>query len=284
LLGKVDLVMWAKNGARYLPIVLKRVDEVVPHENVCHKILVDDNSSDTTAKIAKDFNWTVYQNPYGGIPSGANEALRHVDANFFVSIEQDLVLAKDWWDKIPPYMENPKIAVASGVRIYSVKILKELSEFVNERIDYVCISMDNNIFKTKIIKELGGFPNDCPICTDTILYKKINWFSPYKWVIDNQVVSTHLRKGVWHELRHLEKLEKMCTRTKLCGCYYVPHYTEPKLVIKPIVSGRNAQLHLFRLFLTSPIRGLHVAIKKGCPELFFVYPLIRLYKIKLGLL
>jgi hypothetical protein len=79
LLGKVDLVMWTKNGTEYLPIVLKPIDEIIPHENVCHKILVDDNSSDNTAKIAKDFNWTVYQNPYGGIPIGADEALRHVD-------------------------------------------------------------------------------------------------------------------------------------------------------------------------------------------------------------
>jgi hypothetical protein len=27
-----------------------------------------------------------------------------------------LLLAYDWWEKIPPYLENPKVAAASGMR------------------------------------------------------------------------------------------------------------------------------------------------------------------------
>jgi hypothetical protein len=30
MIGKVDLVMWAKNGENVLPTVLKRIDEVIP--------------------------------------------------------------------------------------------------------------------------------------------------------------------------------------------------------------------------------------------------------------
>lgn len=74
---KLDLVMWTKNGEKTLPLVLRQIDEVIPKENVNAKILVDDHSVDDTIKIAKDFNWQVYENPATGIPSGANEALRH---------------------------------------------------------------------------------------------------------------------------------------------------------------------------------------------------------------
>jgi glycosyltransferase involved in cell wall biosynthesis len=76
---EVDLVMWTRNGAETLPKVLRRIDEVVPKEVVCHKILVDDHSVDDTTEIAKEFNWQVYPNPKTGISSGANEALRHID-------------------------------------------------------------------------------------------------------------------------------------------------------------------------------------------------------------
>ena len=93
MVGKVDLVMWTKNGAATLPDVLKRIDEAIPNENVCSKILVDDHSTDRTAEIAQGFNWVVYQNPGGGVANGANEALRHVSRDFFVSIEQDLILS-----------------------------------------------------------------------------------------------------------------------------------------------------------------------------------------------
>lgn len=281
MIGKIDLVMWTKNGEKTLPIVLKQIDKVIPHENVCHKILVDDHSTDRTVEIAKSFNWDVYPNPEGGIPSGANEALRYVDRDFFISVEQDVVLAKNWWDKIPPYMQNPKIAVAGGIRVFSDRLLRVISEFCLERSGRVEVSMDNTIYKTQIIKALGGFPNECPICTDTILYKKINWFTPYKWIIDSTVVSVHLRKGMRHELKHLEIMSGKCKHTKLCGCYYIPHFTEPKLIIRPAsASSNSSNLTLLRILITSPIRGLHVATKKRCPEIFFVYPLIRLYILR----
>jgi glycosyltransferase involved in cell wall biosynthesis len=82
-----------------LPKVLKRIDEVIPKNVVHRKILVDDHSIDKTVSIAKQFGWSVYLNPEGGTPSGVKEALEHVDCDFFVSVEQDVILAKNWWEK-----------------------------------------------------------------------------------------------------------------------------------------------------------------------------------------
>ena len=96
--GKADLVMWAKNGERFLPRVLKRIEELIPHEEINQKILVDDHSTDNTVKIAKQFNWSVYTNPSTGIPSGAKEA-------------------KAWLNKIPKHLLNEKVAAASDIRV-----------------------------------------------------------------------------------------------------------------------------------------------------------------------
>jgi glycosyltransferase involved in cell wall biosynthesis len=63
MIGKIDLVMWTKNGEKTLPIVLKQIDKVIPHENVCHKILIDDHSVDKTVEIAKSFGWNVNPKP-----------------------------------------------------------------------------------------------------------------------------------------------------------------------------------------------------------------------------
>jgi len=49
---KVDLVMWAKDGSKTLSIVFKRIEEVIPSENVNQKIFVDDHSVDNSVKIA----------------------------------------------------------------------------------------------------------------------------------------------------------------------------------------------------------------------------------------
>lgn len=48
----VDLCVWAKNGAEYLPAVLKRADDVIPIGCVNKKIF-DDSSTDAKVEIAK---------------------------------------------------------------------------------------------------------------------------------------------------------------------------------------------------------------------------------------
>lgn len=266
VIKKVDLVMWTKNGERFLPQVLKRIDEVIPHEVIHKKILVDDHSVDKTIYIAKDFNWEAYLNPKSGIASGANEALRHVECEFFVSVEQDVVLAKNWWQKIPQYMENESIAVAQGIRLSVEPTLRKLDEYVYNRIKGTNplrfgVSMDNNIFRTKVIREIGGFPNICPVCTDTVLMKKIMLETPYRWVIDRTIISDHIRPSISYYLKHKYDLTTRCAHSKYC----VPH-------------GPHGQMLL--LFLFSPVRAFHIAYKKECPKILWVYPMIRYQKLK----
>ena len=107
-MDKVDLVMWAKNGSRTLDPVLQRISQVVPKEVVNHKILVDDKSTDNTPEIAKKYGWSVYPNRGVGISDGANTALSYVSTEYFLSFEQDLLLAPQWWSKIPAYLGDSK--------------------------------------------------------------------------------------------------------------------------------------------------------------------------------
>ncbi|MEM2971973.1 MAG: glycosyltransferase [Candidatus Bathyarchaeia archaeon] len=268
-MDKVDLVMWTKNGEKTLPKVLERIEQVIPAEVINKKVLVDDHSVDKTVEIAKEFNWNVYLNPKTGIPSGANEALRHVDCEFFISVEQDVVLAKDWWEKIPPYMSDKKVAVAQGIRMSTEPTLRKLDEYVYSRLKSNVndpirfgVSMDNNIFRTKIIRQLGGFPNDCLVCTDTILMKKIIYETPYKWVIDINVISDHIRQSVKAHIKHAYTLTMLCARSHYC------------------VNEAGPLLSNLKFFLTSPIRASIIAYKKQCPQALYVYPAIRYEKLK----
>ncbi len=268
--NKVDIVMWAKNGATLLPNVLKRIDHVIPSESVCHKILIDDHSTDQTADIAKDFNWNVYVNPKGGIPSGANEALKHVDRDFFVSIEQDIILSEKWWDTIPKYMDNPQIGCAQGIRVPTrpvLRVLEERQQGPPEKRDYKSlVSMDNNIFRTKVIKSMGGFPRICPVCTDTVLMRRMQAETRYKWIIDPSVVSLHVRNDPATLVEHDYKLNYMCARTKYCSPPKPVHVTS-----------------MLRILLTSPLRAVQIAFKEKCPDVVWVYPLVRLYQLTIDL-
>jgi glycosyltransferase involved in cell wall biosynthesis len=260
--------MWAKNGEACLPEVLRRIHKVIPNESVCHRILVDDHSTDRTVEIAHDFNWDIYTNPRNGIPSAANEALKHVDHNFFVSIEQDVLLTKDWWDKIPHYIENPSVACAQGIRVHMDPTLRLLDEWQFDvlRRKRLLSSMDNNIFRTKVVRVLGGFPQSCPVCTDTILMKRILLETRCKWVIDADVVSLHMRAGLKASVEHNYRMISACARTPLCA--------ENE---KPAISS------LLRIFLTSPVRAIQIAFARNSPNIVWAYPLLRLYQLNIGL-
>jgi glycosyltransferase involved in cell wall biosynthesis len=265
---KVDLVMWTKNGEKFLPKVLERIEEVIPLERVKQKILIDDNSTDETSRIAKDFNWTVYKNPAGGIASGVEEALRHVECKYFISIEQDVLLAKNWWEKVPPFMNEKDVACAQGIRVSINPTLRLLEEYAIKERRITNVSIDNNIFKTDIVKALGKIPRGCPVCVDSAIMKQMIWKTPYKWVTIPQVVSLHLsRDNVLNYLRHYRRIAKMCKKTIYCtvGGVGFSKPMNPKF--------RN----VIRVFITSPLRGLQLAIKKQHAHIFWAYPATRLY-------
>lgn len=58
-----------------------------------------------------------------------------MNADFFISVEQDVILERDWWGKIPKYMEDKRVAVAQGVRVATHPTLRKLDEYVLERKD-----------------------------------------------------------------------------------------------------------------------------------------------------
>ncbi|MEM3578197.1 MAG: glycosyltransferase [Candidatus Bathyarchaeia archaeon] len=283
---KVDLVMWTKNGAETLPLVLKRISEVIPVEAVNQRIIVDDRSTDDTREIAESFGWTVIFNEGKGISDGANTALKHVTSEYFISFEQDLLLARDWWEKIPPYLENPKVAVASGMRFASKpEGVRKLQQYVakkyrgesqlapwlrtRERAAFTLgKTLDNTIYKTRVIKVVGGFPKlQVNAGVDTILAYKIEQ-TGYHWVVDYNVQSIHLRSGLKQELQHqywyATQLNEIWKRVRT-------ETNKPPPVTKYTVLSR---------FFMSPFTGLFMAMKTREPTVTIIHPLIRLYYLK----
>ena len=255
----LDLVMWCKNGGWCLKPALQQIDNVIPTKIVHKKVLVDDYSIDDTREIAQKYNWKVVPNKGKGIGDGANTALSYVDCEYFISFEQDLVLANDWFKKIPQKIINDRnVAAAQGVRLPDHKLLRKLQEFKLQRIQKdgrTTQSMDNTIYRTDIIRSLGGFPKLPGAGVDSILVQNV-LKSGYKWMTDFDVVSIHLRKGVKQEIRH----------------YYGYANAAPK------VSIHDPSINFRRMILTfgfSPFRGVEIAFKKRDWRLALLYPAIR---------
>jgi len=273
LIGKVDLVMWTKNGAETLPLVLKRISDVIPNEFVNKRIIVDDRSTDDTREIAKSAGWDVVLNEGKGISDGANTALKHVTSEHFISFEQDILLAPEWWQKVPKHLSDPKVAVASGLRLSNQPIaLRKIQEYALERFQGrerdigpfpSGRTLDNTIYKTRVIRQIRGFPKlSISAGIDNILALQIHR-NQLEWKVDYTVKSTHLRMGLRDELAH----------------YY--WYGTCSDMLEHLLSKRNVAMRpmILRLFF-SPLRGLHIGIKKKAPQAVYIYPLIRFVGLK----
>jgi glycosyltransferase involved in cell wall biosynthesis len=286
---KVDLVMWTRNGGETLPLVLKRISEVIPEAVINKRTIVDDDSTDDTRQIAANFGWTVIPNKGHGISDGANTALANVTPEFFISFEQDLLLARDWWNKIPPLLENSKVTAASGMRFADKpRGIRKLQQYVAKKYRgeanmaswlrsrqtaafTLGKSLDNTIYKTSVIKAIGGFPwTGVNAGVDTMMAYKISQ-AGYEWVVDYSVQSLHLRKGLKQELEH-----QYWYGTLL---YTLWQRIETGTNRRPPVS----RFGVFSRFVISPFTGLLIAVKTKEPTITYIHPLIRLYYLK-GLL
>jgi glycosyltransferase involved in cell wall biosynthesis len=286
LTGKVDLVMWTKNGAKTLTSVMKRINRIIPDESVNKRLIVDDRSTDNTREIAESFGWTVLFNEGTGISDGANTALRNVSSDSFVSFEQDLLLSPEWWRRIPPLLESSNVGAASGMRFASeprgVRALQlyvarkyrgeaSLASWLRTRRNAAFTlgsTLDNTIYKTSVIRAVGGFPKvQVNAGVDTTLAYRLRQ-AGYGWLVDFGVQSVHLRSGLRHELRHQywygmqsrEIWRRIANETKE----------------KPPISKSGI---IYR-FAISPFTGLFVAFKTREATIAYIHPLVRFYYLK----
>jgi glycosyltransferase involved in cell wall biosynthesis len=278
--AKADLVMWTKNGAETLPSVLQRISEVVPEDSVNLKLIVDDRSTDDTRGIAESFGWNVVLNDGKGISDGANTALRRVESDLFVSFEQDLLLARNWWQKIPKYLDNVKVTAASGMRFANKPPgVRRMQQYVARKYRGEAAlaswlkgremaaftlgkTLDNTIYRTAVVRAVGGFPKlHSSAGVDTTLAYLLSE-GGYRWLVDYDVQSVHLRKSLQQELSH--------------QYWYAKQLSEMWMQIERNTSMRRPPVTNFDVIYT----GVFMAYKTREPSIAYIHPLVRLYYLR----
>ena len=279
--------MWTKNGAQTLPSVLRRINEVIPEGAVNRKIIVDDRSTDNTCEIAESFGWTAILNDGYGISDGANTSLRHVKSDLFVSFEQDLLLARDWWRKIPRYLEDSQVSVASGMRFANMpRGVQRMQQYVARKYRGEAAlaswlrgremaaftlgkTLDNTIYRTAAVRAVGGFPKlQSSAGVDTTLAYLLSG-GGFRWVVDYYVQSIHLRKSLKQELSH--------------QYWYAKQLNEMWQQIENKTRARRPpvkKFDVFYRFAMSPFTGIFMALKTSESSVAYIHPLIRLYYLR----
>jgi glycosyltransferase involved in cell wall biosynthesis len=240
---RIDLVMWTHNSEKTLAEVLQRIQEVIPSQYINRKIITDDYSKDRTREIAKDFGWEVHLNNGSGLNDNTKTAISLVSAPIFCSFEHDIILARDWWQKLSKLIKDPSVVVAQGTRVSTNSTFRMLDDYINKRGDISHETLDNCIAKTEIVRKFGYNEVGTP---PKLKAERL------KWIVEQTVTSDHIRESTWENIKHDFRMQSLV----------------------PVTSKQR--LLFFRILLTSLIRSTYVAYKTNCPMLLLLYPLDRL--------
>jgi glycosyltransferase involved in cell wall biosynthesis len=258
----LDLVMWTLNGQETLDRSLSSIDRSIPESKVCHRLIMDGGSIDSTSSIAERHGWKVVRSKRG-IANQANEALSRVDTEHYASFEQDILLSPQWFNKITRFASQDDVAVAQGIRF----VVGSPTMGAVDRENFArtigrgpLASIDNTLCKTSIIRGVGGYrtSNNPQRGVDSLLLESIGK-TRYRWVIDQTCVSGHLRPSLAYHLHH-----------SLQG------YQLRLWQLEPTIDH-------FRLFGTSPFRGAELAAKYHSPRILLGYPILRWAALVAGL-
>jgi glycosyltransferase involved in cell wall biosynthesis len=116
----LDVVILTKNSERLLRRCMESVYNNVPVDRL---IIVDDYSTDSTVHIINEFQ-SEYKNivliQYGGTRGRARQiGIENVKSDWFIFVDSDVVLSRNWFDKAKGLMQND-VGAIWGIEIWSV--------------------------------------------------------------------------------------------------------------------------------------------------------------------
>ncbi|HLP53304.1 MAG TPA: glycosyltransferase family 2 protein [Chitinophagales bacterium] len=116
---KVAVVILSWNGKKFLEQFLP---SVVQHTSaqLCEIIVADNQSSDGSIEFLQQHypNVRIIQNPRnGGYAGGYNDALKHVNAEYYVLLNQDIEVTANWVERVIAEMDKDKNIAAAQPKL-----------------------------------------------------------------------------------------------------------------------------------------------------------------------
>ena len=185
----VDVVIITKNSDRVLSECLKSVYKNVP---VNRLIVVDGYSTDKTLEIVRNFqkehgNVLLLQDK-GTRATARQKGINHVETEWFIFVDSDAVLCKDWFKKAEKFL-GPNVGAVWGIEVWSTiknpAILK-MFLLITRKIFELRGGTHDTLIRTDLVKDIE-IPKSLHVFEDAYIkdwitrkgYKLIACYSPY---------------------------------------------------------------------------------------------------------
>ena len=142
----VSLVIPVYNEAERLKACLEAIaaQTVAPLE----VIVVDNNSSDTTAKIAREFPFvTLLKESQQGVVHARNRGFNATKGDIIGRIDADTILPPNWTAKVIEIFSSTEVSAVSGAPNYHDFALRNVANFLDYRFrGYLARRLEENLF------------------------------------------------------------------------------------------------------------------------------------------
>ncbi len=119
-MGPVDVAILTMNSERMLRECINSVYANVPVSNL---IIVDGHSTDSTERIAQEFQEkygnVIFAKDKGTRASARQKAIQLVKSDWFMFVDSDVILSKNWFAKAAKYIRDD-VGGIWGIEIWSV--------------------------------------------------------------------------------------------------------------------------------------------------------------------
>ena len=111
----ISVVMPAYNAAHYMPLVLPPLLNMLHDGEIAELLVVDDQSTDDTVKVAEEMGATVLVNPVNGGPGAArNLAAQHAKGDILWFVDSDVIAWPGGAAHILPAFADPEVVAVFG--------------------------------------------------------------------------------------------------------------------------------------------------------------------------
>jgi len=187
--GSVDVVLLTKDSERVLTQCVESIYRNVP---VTQLIIVDGFSKDRTIEILQGFNER-YHNvkilfDKGNRATARQKGIDNVTAEWFMFVDSDVVLCRDWFKKAQKYIQND-VGAVWGIEVWSTITKPETLQMflvTTRKIFEVRGGTHDTLIRTSLIKDIK-IPGELHVFEDAYIkdwltdkgYKVVACYSPF---------------------------------------------------------------------------------------------------------
>lgn len=207
----VSIVIPARNEEENLGALLASVAALdFPRERL-EILVVDHESSDRTADIARRAGARVLEKKGGTISSARNFGASKAEGEILAFLDADCTVAEDWLDKALPYFADPQVGAVGSYHIvprdpptWVRKVLQKQVDARPKLTSAKWLPSGNMLIRRDVFRECRGFDDSLSTCEDVDLSYRIA--HKYKLVADAGIRCWHhgepvtLRDVFWKEL------------------------------------------------------------------------------------